>query len=39
MITDWQFFIGLAVAEAIGVGLVWLLVKPPNSSSRKRDRA
>jgi hypothetical protein len=28
MITDWQFFIGLAVVEAIGVGLVWLLVKP-----------
>lgn len=28
MITDWQFFIGLAVAEALGVGLVWWVFRP-----------
>jgi hypothetical protein len=28
MVSDWQFFIALALAEAIGVGLVWLIVKP-----------
>jgi hypothetical protein len=28
MISDWQFFIGLAVTMALAVAVVWLVAKP-----------